>query len=110
LKIKELVQRTQIPKETIHYYIREGLLPKPRKRCKNMADYDESYIEKIRRIKELQYHHFLPLAVIKEILKNPKSSLKPIPPWIYSQMNPAPKLLLPLLKSSGKRLTRKSPA
>ena len=72
MKIKELVQRTQIPKETIHYYIREGLLPKPRKRCKNMADYDESYIEKIRRIKELQYNHFLPLAVIKEILKNPK--------------------------------------
>jgi len=72
LKIKELVQRTEISKETIHYYIREGLLPKPRKRCKNMADYDESYIEKIRRIKELQYNHFLPLAVIKEILKNPK--------------------------------------
>lgn len=72
MKIKELVQRTQISKETIHYYIREGLLPKPRKRCKNMADYDESYIEKIRRIKELQYNHFLPLAVIKEILKNPK--------------------------------------
>lgn len=72
MKIKELVQRTEISKETIHYYIREGLLPKPRKRCKNMADYDESYIEKIRRIKELQYNHFLPLAVIKEILKNPK--------------------------------------
>ena len=67
LKIKELVQRTQISKETIHYYIREGLLPKPRKRCKNMADYDESYIEKIRRIKELQHDHFLPLGVIKDI-------------------------------------------
>jgi DNA-binding transcriptional MerR regulator len=72
LKIKELVQRTQISKETIHYYIREGLLPKPRKRCKNIADYDEGYIEKIRQIKELQYNHFLPLAVIKEVLKNPK--------------------------------------
>jgi DNA-binding IclR family transcriptional regulator len=31
MKISELVKRTGVPKETIHFYIREGLLRKPRK-------------------------------------------------------------------------------
>jgi len=74
LKIRELVQRTAVSKETVHYYIREGLLPKPRKWGKNVADYDENYIDRIRMIKELQDHYFLPLSVIKNILKKQKKS------------------------------------
>lgn len=74
LKIRELVQRTRVSKETIHYYIREGILPKPRKWGKNVADYDESYIERILLIKEFQDHYFLPLSVIKNILKFQKKS------------------------------------
>src|SRR5512143_3769228 len=74
LKIRELVQRTNVSKETIHYYIRESLLPKPRKRGRNIADYDEGYIDRIRMIKELQDNYFLPLSVIKNILKNQKKS------------------------------------
>lgn len=74
MKIRELVQKTRVSKETVHYYIREGLLPKPRKRGRNVADYDESYAERIRLIKELQDRYFLPLAVIKNILKNQKKS------------------------------------
>ncbi|MBI5967193.1 MAG: MerR family transcriptional regulator [Deltaproteobacteria bacterium] len=74
MKIRDLVQRTRISRETVHYYIREGILPKPRKRGRNIADYDESYVERIRLIKELQDHYFLPLAVIKNILKNQKKS------------------------------------
>ncbi|NNL75879.1 MAG: MerR family DNA-binding transcriptional regulator, partial [Desulfobacterales bacterium] len=31
MKISQLVKRTGVPKETIHFYIREGLLRKPRK-------------------------------------------------------------------------------
>lgn len=31
MKIGELVNQTHVPKETIHYYVREGLLPRPRK-------------------------------------------------------------------------------
>jgi DNA-binding transcriptional MerR regulator len=74
LKIRELVQKTRVSKETVHYYIREGLLPKPRKRGRNVADYDESYVERIRLIKELQDGYFLPLAVIKNIIKYRKKS------------------------------------
>jgi DNA-binding transcriptional MerR regulator len=74
LKIRELVERTRVSKETVHYYIREGLLPKPRKRGRNIAEYDDSYVERIRLIKELQDRYFLPLAVIKNILKNQEKS------------------------------------
>jgi DNA-binding transcriptional MerR regulator len=74
LKIRELVERTRVSKETVHYYIREGLLPKPRKRGRNIADYDESYVERIRIIKELQDNYFLPLSLIKNILKFQKKS------------------------------------
>ncbi len=74
MKIGELVQRTRVSKETVHYYIREGLLPKPRKRGRNIADYDDGYVERIRLIKELQDRYFLPLAIIKNILKRQKKS------------------------------------
>ncbi len=74
MKISELVKQTQVSKETIHYYIREGLLPRPRKLGKNVAEYNESYVERIRLIKELQDHCFLPLSLIKRILKYDKGS------------------------------------
>ena len=74
MKIRDLVERTGVSRETVHYYIREGLLPKPRKRGRNIADYDDSYVERIRMIKELQDNYFLPLAVIKNILKYRKKS------------------------------------
>jgi len=68
LKMSELVRRTGVQKETIRYYISEGLLPAPLKTGKNMAYYDESYIERIEHIKELQMKYFLPLKIIKEIV------------------------------------------
>jgi len=74
LKIRDLVQHTGVSKETVHFYIREGLLPKPLKRGRNIAEYDDHYVERIRFIKELQDRHFLPLAVIKNILKKQRKS------------------------------------
>lgn len=74
MKIRELVKHTGVSKETVHYYIREGLLPKPRKQGRNIAEYDDGYVERIRMIKELQDHYFLPIAVIKNILRNQKKS------------------------------------
>jgi len=71
------VKHTGVSKETVHYYIREGLLPKPRKQGRNVAEYDDGYVERIRFIKELQDRHFFPLAVIKNILKQQKKS----PEW-----------------------------
>ena len=72
MKISELAKRTGVPKETIHYYIREGVLRKPRKTGKNIADYNETYVDQIRIIKGLQDNYYLPLSVIKKIIKHHK--------------------------------------
>jgi DNA-binding transcriptional MerR regulator len=68
-KMAELVRRTGLKDKTIHFYINNGLLPKPLKTERNVAYYDESYVERIRQIKELQLKYFLPLGVIREILE-----------------------------------------
>ena len=69
MKISELVKNTQVSKETIHYYVREGLVSKPKKPGKNVAIYDERCIDQIKTIKRLQDNYFLPLSVIKKIIK-----------------------------------------
>jgi len=75
MKMGELVQKTGVRKATIHFYINKGLLPKPRKTERNMAYYDESYIERIRLIKELQTRWFLPLSVIKQVISQADGKL-----------------------------------
>jgi DNA-binding transcriptional MerR regulator len=67
-KMAELVRRTGLKKETIHFYINNDLLPRPPKTERNVAYYDESYVERIRLIKELQQKYFLPLRVVKQIV------------------------------------------
>jgi DNA-binding transcriptional MerR regulator len=74
MKISELSRRTNVPKETIHYYVREGFIPRPRKKGKNVSDYDETFIERILLIKQIQDHFFLPLPIIKKIIKQQNKS------------------------------------
>lgn len=66
MKMKDLSSATGVNSATIRYYINQGLLPRPFKTHKNMAYYDESYIDLINLIKQLQREYFLPLGVIKE--------------------------------------------
>ena len=70
MKISQLVKRTGVPKETIHFYIREGLLRKPRKSGVNAAEYNESYVDQIRLIKDLRENYYLPIPEIKKIVKD----------------------------------------
>lgn len=74
MKISELTKRTGVPKETIHYYVRQGIISKPKKKSKNVADYNESHIEQIHLIKQIQDHFFLPLSFIKKIVKRHSKS------------------------------------
>lgn len=67
-----MIEQTGIPKQTIHYYIQQGLLPRPRKLGSNSADYNHEHVDKILLIKSLQEHYFLPLSVIKKVLKKYK--------------------------------------
>jgi DNA-binding transcriptional MerR regulator len=70
MKISELVKRTGVPKETIHFYIREGLLRKPRKSGVNSAEYGERYVDQIQLIKDLRDNYYLPIPEIKKVVKN----------------------------------------
>jgi len=70
MKIGALVKRTGVPKETIHFYIREGLLRKPRKSGVNAANYNEQYVEQIQLIKDLRDNYYLPIPEIKKIIRN----------------------------------------
>ena len=70
MKIGELVKRTGVPKETIHFYIREGLLRKPRKSASNLADYTESHVARTLLIKELRENYYLPIPEIKKVIRN----------------------------------------
>lgn len=69
LKMSELARRSGVPAATIKHYVREGLLPEPKRTSRNMAWYDEALIPRIQIIKELQRTRFLPLKVIREVLE-----------------------------------------
>jgi len=75
MKMKQLIEATGVPKATIQYYIKEGLIPKALKTRPNMAYYSQAHIDAIRLVRELQSKRFLPLSVIKKILKNKKDGL-----------------------------------
>ncbi len=95
MKISELSRRTSVPKETIHYYVREGLIPRPRKKGKNVSDYDESFVDRILLIKQIQDHFFLPLSLIKKIIKRHDQSpeLKALLKLRMGYFNPLDQLL-----------------
>jgi DNA-binding transcriptional MerR regulator len=69
LKMKDLEAATGVSREAIRFYIREGLLPEPQRAGRNVAWYDESFVERIALIRRLQTERFLPLAIIKAIVR-----------------------------------------
>lgn len=69
MRIGELVKKTGVPKETLHFYIRQGLLPRPRRVKGRLPDYSESHIRRVLWIRELREEFFLPIPEIKKILR-----------------------------------------
>lgn len=53
-KISEIVAKTDVPKSTILYYIREGLLPQAKKIKSNVHRYSDEHIELIKYIKYMK--------------------------------------------------------
>lgn len=66
--MRELETRTGVGRETIRFYIREGLLPEPDRASRNSASYSDEHVTRVRAIKRLQEERFLPLAVIRTLL------------------------------------------
>jgi DNA-binding transcriptional MerR regulator len=68
MRMRELEKLTGVGRETIRFYIREGLLPEPDRASANSAAYREEHVTRLRAIKRLQEERFLPLAIIKSLL------------------------------------------
>jgi DNA-binding transcriptional MerR regulator len=70
LRMRDLVRESGLPRETIHFYRLQGLLPEPVKTGRNTALYTAAHVERLRRIRELQERQFLPLKAIRAILED----------------------------------------
>ena len=55
MKMKELEAATGIGRETIRYYIREGLLPEPVRPKRNVATYGREHVKRLNLIRRLQH-------------------------------------------------------
>jgi AcrR family transcriptional regulator/predicted DNA-binding transcriptional regulator AlpA len=66
IRIQELSSQSGIPKSTIHYYLREGLLHPPQKTGRTMAYFDSSHLERLSLIKRLRKDFRMPIAFLKQ--------------------------------------------
>lgn len=112
MKMKELERETGIGRETIRFYIREGLLPEPVRPKRNVATYGPRHVARLRLIKRLQQERFLPLSVIKTIVRseaeNPASGFEAfiglesrLGPLLTEPRDLAPKKISVVAKESG---------
>lgn len=65
----ELERLSGVPRETIHFYMREGLLPAPSRQGKTQALYDDAHLERLRLVRQLREEKYLPVAVIRSVLR-----------------------------------------
>ncbi|MDO8288215.1 MAG: MerR family transcriptional regulator [Parvibaculum sp.] len=68
MKMKELEHVSGLGRETIRYYIREGLLPEPERPKRNVAVYTDAHVKRLNLIKRLQAERHLPLSLIKSLV------------------------------------------
>ena len=69
MRMRDLEKASGVGRETIRFYIREGLLPEPDKSSPNSARYSDVHVARLKAIKRLQEERFLPLAVIRTLLE-----------------------------------------
>jgi AcrR family transcriptional regulator len=66
MRISELEKRSGVPRTTIHFYQRHGLLPEPVKTGRTMAYYDQRHLQRLREIEEIKKAGRVPLSFLKE--------------------------------------------
>lgn len=68
-KIKDLSEISGVSRETIRFYVAQGLLPPPVKTSRNVGWYTQRHVEMLSLIGKLQSERFLPLKVIKSLVQ-----------------------------------------
>ena len=101
-KISELVAKTNVPKSTILYYIREGLLPEAKKIKSNVHRYSDEHIELIQYIKYMKEEIGSTNEQIKFALQNQNQSLSSSATMLQPLMN-----TLSGIPSEAKHYTKK---
>ncbi len=66
--MKDLCALTGLERQTVHFYIQEGLVPEGHKVGRNMAFYGPEHLERLRLVKKLQQERFLPLRAIRAVV------------------------------------------
>src|SRR5277367_6797780 len=74
MRMAELARRSGVTRETIHFYLREGLLPRPEKGGRTVAYYGEEHLERLQLIRRLREEKYLPIAVIRRLLESPAAA------------------------------------
>lgn len=69
MRIDDLARRAAVPTRTIRYYTQQGLLPSPKLKGR-VGYYDDRHVDRLRLIKELQEKRFLPLSVIRSVIRH----------------------------------------
>ncbi len=85
MRIGDLSARTGVPRTTIHYYIRKGLLHPPEKTGKTMGYYDETHVDRLIFISRMK--HDLPGTFIKKML--PGTERDPLAQTLRASLEPS---------------------
>ncbi len=87
MRMRELETRSGVGRETIRFYIREGLLPEPARAARNSASYSEAHVTRLSLIKRLQEERFLPLAVIRGLLDGEDDAARWLEPQAFPELD-----------------------
>jgi len=79
LRIGELAREAGVSRETIHYYLREGLIPPAQKVNARVSYFNDGHLVRLRLIKAFQQAH-IPLATIREQLQGMSRQVAPETP------------------------------
>ena len=77
-RMKDLCERTGLPRQVVHFYIQQGLVPEGKKTGRNMAYYGEEHLQRILLVRKLQHERFLPLRAIKALLEERDEAFSPV--------------------------------
>jgi len=69
MRIKELAVRAGVSRYTIHYYLKEELLPPPLKTSKTTALYSDIHLDCLQFIRKLREEQGMPIAILRQEVK-----------------------------------------
>jgi DNA-binding transcriptional MerR regulator len=76
-KMADLCRLTGMPRQAVHFYIHEGLVPPGHKTGRNTARYGDVHVERIRIVRQLQNERFMPLKAIRAVLDGRDDAFTP---------------------------------